>query len=103
MQDCFREHPDVYGAELEDDEAPEDAPAAPEGGAVPIAATSATPESQSLPPIDGRSSQPPIAKETQSVQATRDHAGNRQPEPSSESDELVPKAAFDATKANVAN
>ncbi|KAJ5176536.1 Mitochondrial intermembrane space import and assembly protein 40 [Penicillium canariense] len=27
MQDCFRQHPDVYGAELEDDEAEGDAPA----------------------------------------------------------------------------
>jgi intermembrane space import and assembly protein 40 len=27
MQDCFRQHPDVYGAELEDDEPEADAPA----------------------------------------------------------------------------
>ncbi|OOQ83848.1 Mitochondrial intermembrane space import and assembly protein 40 [Penicillium brasilianum] len=27
MQDCFRQHPDVYGAELEDDEPESDAPA----------------------------------------------------------------------------
>ena len=27
MQDCFRQHPDVYGAELEDDEPEGDAPA----------------------------------------------------------------------------
>lgn len=27
MQDCFRKHPDVYGAEIDDDE--EDVPAAP--------------------------------------------------------------------------
>ena len=27
MQDCFRQHPDVYGAELEDDELNDDIPA----------------------------------------------------------------------------
>lgn len=27
MQDCFRQHPDVYGAELEDDELEGDIPA----------------------------------------------------------------------------
>lgn len=42
MQDCFRQHPDVYGAELEDDEPEGDAPApvpAAEGDAASPAET----------------------------------------------------------------
>ncbi|KAJ5698363.1 Mitochondrial intermembrane space import and assembly protein 40 [Penicillium macrosclerotiorum] len=43
MQDCFRQHPDVYGAELEDDEV--------EGGApAPADQTPAATEGDSLPP-----------------------------------------------------
>ncbi|RDA92672.1 hypothetical protein CP533_3716 [Ophiocordyceps camponoti-saundersi (nom. inval.)] len=39
MQDCFREHPDVYGAELQDDEPPEE-----DAIDVPATERSATPE-----------------------------------------------------------
>ncbi|KAL4892461.1 hypothetical protein BDV59DRAFT_179999 [Aspergillus ambiguus] len=41
MQDCFRQYPDVYGAELEDDE---DASPAAEGGDAPVAASEPVPE-----------------------------------------------------------
>lgn len=43
MQNCFREHPDIYGAELDDDEvaevqAEEDRARAAQGGEVPVQA-----------------------------------------------------------------
>ncbi|RCI08664.1 hypothetical protein L249_4668 [Ophiocordyceps polyrhachis-furcata BCC 54312] len=50
MQDCFREHPDVYGAELEDDELPEEA-----AMEAPAAGRNATPEREE-PSRDGRGS-----------------------------------------------
>lgn len=52
MQNCFREHPDVYGAELDDDEAPADevegqnAPAQSEPAAQPIDAVAQSPSRQ---------------------------------------------------------
>ncbi|KAK3709360.1 Oxidoreductase [Vermiconidia calcicola] len=39
MQNCFREHPDVYGSELEDDDAPADGP---EGQSLPASSETAT-------------------------------------------------------------
>ncbi|RDA84183.1 hypothetical protein CP532_3916 [Ophiocordyceps camponoti-leonardi (nom. inval.)] len=48
MQDCFREHPDVYGAELEDDELPEE-----DATEVPATEKSATPK-RDEPSRDGR-------------------------------------------------
>ena len=113
MQNCFREFPEVYGAELDDEEEEgnaADGGLAAEGEAVtvtarsaaepiPAAATSAAPESHTPPaaPSAGsdeteRTERAKAAKE----QVERDHAG-----PMSESDELVPKAAHDATSANV--
>jgi intermembrane space import and assembly protein 40 len=54
MQDCFRQHPDVYGAELEDDEPEADAPApvpAAEGDtASPAAVQAELSEADSLIP-----------------------------------------------------
>lgn len=48
MQDCFRQHPDVYGAELEDDE---EAPGAPAPEQQPAAAEAAElSESETLVP-----------------------------------------------------
>ena len=49
MQDCFRQHPDVYGAELEDDEPEGDIPApVPAEGDADVKADLA--EGDSLPP-----------------------------------------------------
>jgi intermembrane space import and assembly protein 40 len=51
MQDCFRQHPDVYGAELEDDEPETDAPApvpAAEGDAAAPTNVQAEAEGESL-------------------------------------------------------
>lgn len=107
MQDCFREHPNIYGSELEDDDAPPEegapspSPAFPpdsEEGSIPAAATSATSQSQPPPP----SSADPWASaagtsDTERAQAAKQQVENDHGEPTSESDELVPKAAHDAT------
>ena len=105
MQDCFRGHPDVYGSELEgdDDDAPLDegtpAPLIDSAdGSLPAAATSATPEPQSLPSssspdtLAGTSDTERARAATQQVE--RDHG-----DVTSECDELVPKAAHDAVGA----
>lgn len=116
MQDCFREHPDIYGAELDDEEAPEEggeapAPVSVEGGEVPAAAMSA--EGTSKPgSVDGGE----VPATTLSAVATTAPASTPRKMPSASSstetegikhgsaDEgsvLVPKAAHDATEANV--
>lgn len=112
MQDCFREHPDIYGSELEEDDAPLEesaqspSPAPPPDsgdGSMPAAATSAIPESQSPPPPS--SSLDPSASgagssDTERAQAAKEQVERDHGEPTSESDEIVPKAAHDATGGN---
>ena len=106
MQGCFREHPDVYGAELEDEEDPDAAPVAAEGEDVTAAATtSANPELGSPPPPELTPALSNIPSgtpdETTRAQSAKDHMENTHAgEATSESDELVPKAAHDATSAN---
>jgi intermembrane space import and assembly protein 40 len=98
MQDCFREHPDIYGAELEDDEeAPSEgleAPAAAEGQAI------SSPEHAAGSPHDGgekvskpygQDSDAVVAGKTERAekaaqQVKKDHG------PTSESETMVPKA-----------
>ena len=130
MQDCFRDHPDVYGAELEDDDqdiqeedaaTPSDAPSeasqptqpspppAPESGAgqtptaPPTKSTSSKPASSSAPPPSHASAESPSPSEERG-RTERAKAATRQVkeehEPQSESDEVVPKAMFDATASN---
>ena len=113
MQTCFREHPDIYGAELQDDDdddAPptgEDAPSLSSptlspissDAAIPVAATSASPEPQ---PSSSSVDPSTTAREGGTSNTERAQAAKRQVErdhgePTSESDELVPKAAHDAT------
>lgn len=111
MQDCFRGHPDVYGSELEgdDDNAPLDesapapvtSPAAPidtVDGSLPAAATSATPEPQSLP---SSSSPDTLAgtSDTERARAATQQVERDYGDVTSDGDELVPKAAHDAVGA----
>ncbi|KAL9134063.1 MAG: hypothetical protein Q9175_004763 [Cornicularia normoerica] len=110
MQDCFREHPDIYGSELEEDDAPPDEEAqspsltlSPDSGdgSIPAAATSAISESHSPP----SSTPDPSALGDSTSDTERAHAAKQQVEsdhgePMSESDEMVPKATHDATAAN---
>lgn len=101
MQNCFREHPDVYGAELEDDveaEAkeqdgasqsgePEQSPQPKQPKANPQAEKVADSGSDNAEAIKGKRERSNAATE----QVNRDHGIM------SESDSLVPKAAHDAT------
>ena len=116
MQDCFREHPEIYGSELEDDDAPADegapapapapasSPSAPPesgDGVIPAAATSAVSDSQPPP-----SSSPDLSasaagtSDTERAQAAKQQVERDYASPISESDEMVPKAAHNATSAN---
>lgn len=130
MQDCFHDHPDVYGAELEDDDqevqeedaaTPSDASSepsqptqpspspAPESGAgqTPTApltrSTSSRAASSSAPPPSHAHAEHPSPAEEKG-RTERAKAATRQVkdehEPQSESDEMVPKAMFDATASN---
>ncbi|PWY96306.1 intermembrane space protein [Aspergillus sclerotioniger CBS 115572] len=83
MQNCFRQHPDVYGAELEDDEA---APAAPEtGDEQPV--TAAQIDAAPLPEEKRAQAQEIVAQTKQELTEKGELA---------ESEVLVPKAAHDA-------
>ncbi|KAJ5918658.1 hypothetical protein N7466_010650 [Penicillium verhagenii] len=53
MQDCFRQHPDIYGAELEDDEVEGDAPAQPPSAGEQE--VSSTPEVKAITEVDADS------------------------------------------------
>ncbi|KAJ6107730.1 intermembrane space import and assembly protein 40 [Penicillium sp. IBT 18751x] len=80
MQDCFRQHPEVYGAELEDDEV--------EGGAAP----SATETDTSSHPEEQRARAKEVHAQVKADNAEKgEHA---------ESEALVPKAAHDAEDKN---
>lgn len=119
MQDCFREHPDVYGAEFEDDESPE--------GDDPSYSNPQVDEPSIPPPLDPSLPMPevdepstplytskvlndesapvPIASEPQATSATSGVLGHSSTgtgvlsklteEPASESQELVSKALHD--------
>jgi intermembrane space import and assembly protein 40 len=99
MQDCFRQHPEMYGSELEDDEdeleeelhAREAAPAGdapPAADPVPQAAKKAAPE----PPTPAKKA-PADDSHRDSTATTAENVQKA----GDEGDELVPKAAHDAT------
>ena len=117
MQDCFRQHPDIYGSELdeaedEDDPSPIDdaaspAPAPPldpAQGSIPAAATSATPQSQPLPSSSSSfsSSDPPASSDTERARAAKKQVERDHGDAADQSHEMVPKAAHDATGVAVA-
>ncbi|TVY87905.1 Mitochondrial intermembrane space import and assembly protein 40 [Lachnellula willkommii] len=106
MQDCFRQHPEMYGAELEDDEeeveeelrtrealpvpedeapqsAPETSPEPPKEASAPVPAPQVKEQKKTSPEVHGAT-----AKET---------VGESQ-KSGDEGSELVPKAAHDDTK-----
>ncbi|KAE9978044.1 hypothetical protein BLS_000916 [Venturia inaequalis] len=121
MQDCFRAHPDIYGAELEDDEEEvQDLPGdggskAPAGVSSDDASPLPTPgqQSQQPPPPAAkreepapaatREEQPPAAKredpspssKTEKAKAATEQV-KKDHTPTSESEHLVPRAAHDA-------
>ncbi|KAJ5785764.1 uncharacterized protein N7503_010976 [Penicillium pulvis] len=79
MQDCFRQHPDVYGAELEDDEV--------EGGA----------PAQAPPAGEQEAPSTPEEKPTQFQEVTSEVKAV----PEVKADSLVPKASHDDEKSQV--
>lgn len=86
MQDCFRKHPEVYGAELEDDDDVE-------GGAGPSGqASSAADIDASSHPDEKRSR----AKEVKDQVKADNVEKGEQPE----AEALVPKAAHDTEDKN---
>lgn len=86
MQDCFRKHPEVYGAELEDDDDVE-------GGAAPSEqAPSAADIDASSHPDEKRAR----AKEVKDQVKADNVEKGEQPE----AEVLVPKAAHDAEDKN---
>lgn len=93
MQNCFREHPETYGAELEDDVEAE----ARELDGAGQSEASATSSSQGEKVADREPDHP------EAVQAKRDRSNaateqvKRDHDAMSESENLVPKAAHDAT------
>ena len=99
MQDCFRLHPEIYAAELAEDE--DDEPVGGFEDAAPATATESVKEAVELPreeahsaaPTANTSHSPSSASESdldESTQSLREEA----------EDKLVPKKAFDATDAN---
>lgn len=115
MQTCFREHPDIYGAEIdEDEEGIEDAlegQPAPEVDPLPTAASSATSPASSSPVVpETPSSTSPLASASsrstggadaaQRAQGAKAQVQRVQGAEQSESDSIVPKAAHDGTNAN---
>ncbi|KAJ5405813.1 hypothetical protein N7465_007097 [Penicillium sp. CMV-2018d] len=98
MQDCFRQHPEVYGAELEDDDEPQsqsDAPAPSEAPAIPESTPTAAEVDASSHPTEKQTR----AKEVHTqVKAETSAAGEN-----TEGDSLIPKAAHDTEEKNEAN
>lgn len=98
MQDCFRQHPEVYGAELEDDDEPQpqsDAPAPSDTPAIPDVTPTAAEVDASSHPTEKQTR----AKEVHTqVKAETAAVGEY-----TEGDSLIPKAAHDTEEKNQAN
>ncbi|KAB8336686.1 hypothetical protein FH972_020997 [Carpinus fangiana] len=110
MQDCFRLHPDIYGAELTDDEDPSldaeipDAPgSAPssssssvsqDAASTPLAATST--ERAAPPPVSSSNSTSSQRESRSTAQTTK----NRSKEEETRIESAIPKEARDATSMN---
>ena len=107
MQDCFRQHPDVYGAELEDDEnepRPGDAaspvtlePSGSEGSSPPSLADMDSPDVKAEKVSGSTPDRPEVVqgKRERAQAATQQVAAEHGI--TSESSEMVPKAWHDST------
>lgn len=95
MQDCFREHPEIYGSELEDDEeAPQQLEGAQEGQAVasPAQAAGAPHEGgEKVSKPYGQDSAENVAAKTERASQAAEQV-KRDSAPVSESESMVPKA-----------
>ncbi|KAJ5360065.1 hypothetical protein N7517_009256 [Penicillium concentricum] len=102
MQDCFRQHPEVYGAELEDDDepqsdapAPSDAPASSEAPATSELPTTAAEVDASSHPVEKQTRAKDVSTQMKNETVT---AGEN-----IEGDSLIPKAAHDTQEKNQAS
>ena len=104
MQNCFREHPDVYGGELEDDEEgatveqEEGRPVSVGGDPAPQAARIEAQAAQSESGL--ASGADPTAREDVKARVQAATEQVRREEPQAESDKVVPKAWHDTRSAN---
>ncbi|KAF2122367.1 mitochondrial intermembrane space import and assembly protein 40 [Lophiotrema nucula] len=107
MQSCFRQYPEIYGAELEPDEdddvtadrdqpsfADDSQPKTPESA--PVAAE-AHPSGQETAHKVSKPSQPTLEQQERAKKATEQVQAEHGHEPVSESDDIVPKASHDAS------
>lgn len=100
MQDCFRAHPEMYGAELEDEEEEIEA----EIRAQEAAKAEAREKDAAAEPQDDKVTP---RKEAQDVKAAvKENAAEKAPTPThpetaDTSEKVVPKTAYDATDADV--
>jgi len=92
MQNCFREHPDVYGNELDDDDAP---PAEDVQGQPAPHEINAPQDSSPTAPASGTAKQAEEERVSAATEQVRQDHG-----PVSESDEAVPKAWHDTRDAS---
>jgi intermembrane space import and assembly protein 40 len=119
MQDCFRLHPELYGSELEDDEdeiedellARENASSSKSGtaSAVPVTESTASTVQKTSQSNDPKSTEPmAVIEEThkdnqpkKTIKAQADditQVSNDTQASDDKDDDLIPKAAHDATK-----
>jgi intermembrane space import and assembly protein 40 len=107
MQDCFRQHPEVYGAELEDDDEPQsDAPAPSEAPAISDApASSEEPATSEFPPTAAEldASSHPTEKQTRAKDVSAQMKNETVAAGENvEGESLIPKAAHDTEEKNQA-
>lgn len=104
MQDCFRRYPEVYGAELEDDE---DDVTADEGQTAMASNASAEP-TPAAPrpekvadhkPLDDPSPEHELQARKERAKVAAEQV-KKEHEPESESDSVIPKAWHDTESAN---
>ncbi|OQE80926.1 hypothetical protein PENNAL_c0043G02737 [Penicillium nalgiovense] len=102
MQDCFRQYPEVYGAELEDDDEPQpqsDAPAPSESPAPSEVPATSEPSAAEVD-VSSHPTEKQTRAEDVNTQAKADNAAAGE---SAESDSLIPKAAHDTEEKNQAS
>ena len=96
MQDCFREHPDIYGSELdEDEEEQEDGHSTDASSAATTASSNSISTSKPGGPKASPSDEDEAAKTARAKTASKQV--REQHEPESETEDLVPKAWHDGT------
>ena len=100
MQDCFREHPDIYGSELEEDgeEEMDDRPNMDAASAASSASPTSTPSSQTdvtTSPLGENEDVKMAGARAKSKQAQEQHKSE------AETEQLVPKAWHDGPASGV--